>query len=63
MRLHAHTNNLSFFMMQKGAKIADAKAASSAILALEGVVDHGLFLDMATSVIIAGSDGITVKDK
>jgi ribose 5-phosphate isomerase A len=27
-----------------------------------GVVDHGLFCDMTTAVIIAGSDGISVKE-
>eukprot|EP00270_Netrium_digitus_P019570 TRINITY_DN773_c0_g1_i1.p1 TRINITY_DN773_c0_g1~~TRINITY_DN773_c0_g1_i1.p1 ORF type:complete len:303 (+),score=110.32 TRINITY_DN773_c0_g1_i1:96-1004(+) len=43
--------------------IVDAYAAAEAIAKLEGVVDHGLFLDMATAVIIAGSDGITVKTK
>eukprot|EP00898_Chlorokybus_atmophyticus_P004554 jgi/Chlat1/509/Chrsp103S01106 len=43
--------------------IIDSNAASSAILALEGVVDHGLFLGMATAVVIAGSDGITVKER
>ncbi|KAI5069189.1 hypothetical protein GOP47_0015490 [Adiantum capillus-veneris] len=43
--------------------IKDARAAAKAIESLEGVVDHGLFLDMATAVIIAGADGITVKTK
>jgi ribose 5-phosphate isomerase A len=43
--------------------IKDAHAASKAILALEGVVDHGLFLDMASVVIIAGSNGIEVREK
>jgi ribose 5-phosphate isomerase A len=27
------------------------------------VVEHGLFLNMATSVIIAGKTGVEVKDK
>jgi ribose 5-phosphate isomerase A len=27
-----------------------------------GVVEHGLFCDMSTAVIIAGSDGISVKE-
>lgn len=43
--------------------IKDARAAAAAIASLEGVVDHGLFLDMATAVIIAGADGVTVKSK
>ncbi|WOL15273.1 putative ribose-5-phosphate isomerase 3, chloroplastic [Canna indica] len=43
--------------------IKDAIAAGKKISALEGVVEHGLFLDMATAVIIAGKDGVTVKAK
>jgi len=43
--------------------IKDANAAAKAISALEGVVDHGLFLNMASVVIIAGSDGVTVQTK
>ena len=38
-------------------------AASKAILALEGVVDHGLFLDMVDVCIIAGSNGVEVKER
>jgi ribose 5-phosphate isomerase len=41
----------------------DANAAAQAISALEGVVDHGLFLNMASAVIIAGSDGVSVQSK
>jgi ribose 5-phosphate isomerase A len=37
--------------------------AGKEIAALEGVVEHGLFLNMASSVIIAGSDGVSVKTK
>eukprot|EP00887_Chlorella_sp_A99_P006137 scaffold22.g6137.t1 len=43
--------------------IKDAHAASKAILDLEGVVDHGLFLDMVDVCIIAGSDGVEVKER
>ncbi|KAF7077450.1 hypothetical protein CFC21_082006 [Triticum aestivum] len=43
--------------------IRDALGAGKEIAALEGVVEHGLFLNMATSVIIAGSDGVSVKTK
>ncbi|PWZ14185.1 putative ribose-5-phosphate isomerase 3, chloroplastic [Zea mays] len=43
--------------------IKDALAAGQEIAALEGVVDHGLFLNMASSVIIAGTDGVSVKTK
>ncbi|VFQ85918.1 unnamed protein product [Cuscuta campestris] len=43
--------------------IKDSDTAGKEISALEGVVEHGLFLDMATAVIIAGKEGVTVKSK
>ncbi|KAI0501200.1 hypothetical protein KFK09_016143 [Dendrobium nobile] len=43
--------------------IVDANAAGKEISALEGVVEHGLFLDMAAAVIIAGKEGINIKTK
>uniref|UniRef100_A0A383VTM0 ribose-5-phosphate isomerase n=1 Tax=Tetradesmus obliquus TaxID=3088 RepID=A0A383VTM0_TETOB len=43
--------------------IKDSAAASKAILALEGVVDHGLFLDMVDVCIIAGKDGVEVQER
>ncbi|XP_072958308.1 probable ribose-5-phosphate isomerase 3, chloroplastic [Typha angustifolia] len=43
--------------------IKDATAAGTEISAFEGVVEHGLFLDMATAVIIAGKEGVSVTTK
>ena len=43
--------------------IKDAHAASKAILGLEGVVDHGLFLDMVDVCIIAGATGVEVQER
>ncbi|OIW13534.1 hypothetical protein TanjilG_29275 [Lupinus angustifolius] len=43
--------------------IKDGFGAGKEISNLEGVVEHGLFLNMATSVIIAAKDGVQVKDK
>ncbi|XP_057960430.1 probable ribose-5-phosphate isomerase 3, chloroplastic [Malania oleifera] len=43
--------------------IRDAEAAAKEISAFEGVVEHGLFLNMATAVIIAGKDGVSVTNK
>ncbi|KAG8363781.1 hypothetical protein BUALT_Bualt19G0058000 [Buddleja alternifolia] len=43
--------------------IKDSSSAGKEIAALEGVVEHGLFLDMATAVIIAGGGGVSVKTK
>lgn len=43
--------------------IVDAINAGKEISALEGVVEHGLFLDMADAVIIAGKEGVSIKTK
>lgn len=43
--------------------MGDLRAASDAILRLPGVVEHGMFLDMASTVIIAGELGVSVKNK
>ncbi|KAF5739534.1 putative ribose-5-phosphate isomerase [Tripterygium wilfordii] len=43
--------------------IKDGYAAGREISKFEGVVEHGLFLDMATAVIIAGTNGVEVKTK
>jgi ribose 5-phosphate isomerase A len=44
-------------------RIPDAKALSMALHAIPGVVEHGLFLEMATVAIIAGSNGIRTLKK
>lgn len=43
--------------------IKDSYAAAKAISALEGVVDHGLFMDMVNVCIIAGKNGVEVREK
>ncbi|KAK0602042.1 hypothetical protein LWI29_029805 [Acer saccharum] len=43
--------------------IRDGVSAGKEIGKFEGVVEHGLFLDMATAVIIAGTSGVEVKTK
>eukprot|EP00640_Fibrocapsa_japonica_P002371 CAMPEP_0113947580 /NCGR_PEP_ID=MMETSP1339-20121228/65582_1 /TAXON_ID=94617 /ORGANISM="Fibrocapsa japonica" /LENGTH=284 /DNA_ID=CAMNT_0000954243 /DNA_START=90 /DNA_END=944 /DNA_ORIENTATION=+ /assembly_acc=CAM_ASM_000762 len=41
----------------------DANAAAKEMLDMVGIVEHGLFLDMTTAVLIAGKDGsISVKE-
>jgi ribose 5-phosphate isomerase A len=47
----------------KQTPIKDSHAASKAILDLEGVVDHGLFLDMVDVCIIAGGNGVEVQER
>ncbi|KAL0372690.1 UNVERIFIED_CONTAM: putative ribose-5-phosphate isomerase 2 [Sesamum calycinum] len=44
-------------------EIGDLNVASDSILRLPGIVEHGMFIGLATSVIVAGVDGITVKTK
>jgi ribose 5-phosphate isomerase A len=43
--------------------IRDASALSLALHAIPGVVEHGLFLNMATTAIIAGADGIRILER
>lgn len=43
--------------------IGDLMVASDAILRLPGVVEHGMFLGMATTLIVAGELGVKVKNK
>ncbi|TMW85684.1 hypothetical protein EJD97_022717 [Solanum chilense] len=43
--------------------MGDLKDASDAILRLAGVVEHGMFIDMATTVIVAGKLGVSVTNK
>jgi len=41
-------------------RIPDAKALSTALLEVPGVVQHGLFINLATACVIAGEQGIDV---
>jgi len=43
--------------------IKDAAAAARELKGTTGVVEHGFFIDMASAVVIAGKDGISVKNK
>ncbi|XAR52486.1 Ribose-5-phosphate isomerase [Bertholletia excelsa] len=43
--------------------IGDLNTASDSILRLPGVVEHGMFISMASTVIVAGELGVTVKNK
>jgi ribose 5-phosphate isomerase A len=40
--------------------IADVEALAATLAALPGVVDHGLFLGLASAVIVAGADGVRI---
>ncbi|MCL7025842.1 hypothetical protein MKW94_001081 [Papaver nudicaule] len=58
------TDNMNYIvdLYFKG-EMGDLKVVSDEILRLAGVVEHGMFIDMATTVIVAGECGITVKNK
>jgi len=43
--------------------IADSPAAASQLKNTVGVVDHGLFINMTTEVIVAGSKGVYIMEK
>ncbi|GJV18441.1 probable ribose-5-phosphate isomerase 2 [Tanacetum coccineum] len=43
--------------------IGDLKAAGDAMLRFAGVVEHGMFIDMATTLIVASEMGVTVRHK
>uniref|UniRef100_A0A7S1AKJ2 ribose-5-phosphate isomerase n=1 Tax=Noctiluca scintillans TaxID=2966 RepID=A0A7S1AKJ2_NOCSC len=44
------------------APLADPREAAQQLKAVCGVVEHGLFCGMATACIVAGKDGISVKE-
>ncbi|WP_274628970.1 ribose-5-phosphate isomerase RpiA [Arvimicrobium flavum] len=52
------TDGGHFILDASFGRIPDPRALSDALHAVPGVVEHGLFLGLATTAIIAGSDGI-----
>ncbi|CAM8953409.1 hypothetical protein QQ045_016917 [Rhodiola kirilowii] len=44
-------------------ELGDLSVASDKILRLAGVVEHGMFLGMATTLIVAGEVGVCVREK
>jgi ribose 5-phosphate isomerase A len=43
--------------------IADPYALARMLADRPGIAEHGLFLDMATEVVVAGADGIRVLER
>ena len=41
-------------------RIPDAEATAARLSAIPGVVEHGLFIELARTVIIGGGDGATI---
>lgn len=56
------TDGGHFILDASFGRIPDPRALSSALHAIPGVVEHGLFIGLASMAIVAGSDGVeTVK--
>jgi ribose 5-phosphate isomerase A len=52
------TDGGHFILDASFGRIPDTRALSNALHAIPGVVEHGLFLGLASAAIVAGSDGI-----
>ncbi|EAS51254.1 ribose-5-phosphate isomerase A [Aurantimonas manganoxydans SI85-9A1] len=52
------TDNGHLILDASFGRIGDPEALSQALFAVPGVVEHGLFLGMANTVILAGDDGL-----
>jgi ribose 5-phosphate isomerase A len=57
------TDGGHFILDASFGRIPDAKALSMALHSIPGVVEHGLFIGMATTAIIAGTNGIRTLNK
>ncbi|TPJ43817.1 ribose 5-phosphate isomerase A, partial [Mesorhizobium sp. B2-7-1] len=52
------TDGGHFILDASFGRIPDTRALSNALFAIPGVVEHGLFIGLASTAIIAGGDGI-----
>jgi ribose 5-phosphate isomerase A len=52
------TDGGHFILDASFGRIPDTRALSNALHAIPGVVEHGLFIGLASAAIVAGSDGI-----
>ncbi|MFK7903110.1 MAG: ribose-5-phosphate isomerase RpiA [Nitratireductor sp.] len=57
------TDGGHYVLDAKYSHILDARKLSAGLLEVPGVVQHGLFIDMATTVVIASKTGVEVKHK
>lgn len=54
---------LCWFGESESGGIPDAIALARALADRPGIVEHGLFLDMADRVIVAGADGVRIQER
>ncbi|TIU79366.1 MAG: ribose 5-phosphate isomerase A, partial [Mesorhizobium sp.] len=52
------TDGGHFILDASFGRIPDTRALSNALFAIPGVVEHGLFIGLASTAVIAGGDGI-----
>jgi ribose 5-phosphate isomerase A len=57
------TDGGHFILDAKLGRIPDPEAAAQALSVIPGVVEHGLFLGMANTAILAGADGIRLIER
>lgn len=57
------TDNGNFIYNCRFEKIQDPKGLERSLKQIPGVVETGLFLDMATKIVIAGENGIKIMEK
>lgn len=57
------TDNSNYILDCPFEAISDAKALGESLSAITGVVEHGLFVGIATSLIVAGAHGIGITDR
>lgn len=57
------TDGEHYIMDASFGRIPDTRALSNALYAIPGVVEHGLFLGLASKVFVAGSDGVKILDR
>jgi ribose 5-phosphate isomerase A len=61
---HAFVTDGGHFILDAAlGRIADPRSLSLALAAIPGVVEHGLFIGLAQTAIIAGPDGRRVVER
>jgi ribose 5-phosphate isomerase A len=57
------TDGCHYLLDASFGRIPDARALSQSLHEIPGVVEHGIFLDLASLAVIAGADGIRTLDR
>jgi ribose 5-phosphate isomerase A len=57
------TDGCHYLLDASFGRIPDARALSNALHEIPGVIEHGIFLDLASLAVVAGADGIRTLDR